>query len=73
MASGMVILSASVLGGPVSGSQVVTSAIIGAGSADRLQKVRWNAARQIVIAWILTIPLSAVVGMLTYHLIEAVA
>jgi PiT family inorganic phosphate transporter len=73
IASGMVILSASVLGGPVSGSQVVTSAIIGAGSADRLQKVRWNTARQILIAWILTIPLSACVGMLTYQLIEAVA
>lgn len=70
VASGAVILGASLLGGPVSGSQVVTSAIVGAGGADRVQKVRWSIVLNIVIGWILTIPVSALVGALAYVLIE---
>ncbi len=56
LASAGVILGASLLGGPVSTTQVVSSAIVGAGSADRLSKVRWTVARDIVLAWVLTIP-----------------
>jgi PiT family inorganic phosphate transporter len=70
VASGAVILGASLLGGPVSGSQVVTSAIVGAGGADRVQKVRWSIVLNIVIGWILTIPVSALVGAVAYYLIE---
>jgi PiT family inorganic phosphate transporter len=72
LASGMVILSAAVLGGPVSGSQVVTSAIVGAGSADRIQQVRWGMVRQILTGWLLTLPFSALVGALAYLAIERV-
>jgi PiT family inorganic phosphate transporter len=72
LASGMVILSAAVLGGPVSGSQVVTSAIVGAGSADRIQKVRWGVAQHILMGWLLTLPFSALVGALAYVAIEKV-
>jgi inorganic phosphate transporter, PiT family len=70
LASSIVILGAGLLGGPVSGSQVVTSAIVGAGSADRIQKVRWSVARQIALSWILTLPFSALVAALVYHLTE---
>ncbi len=66
LASGLVILSAAILGGPVSGSQVVTSAIVGAGSADRIQKVRWGVVQQIIAGWLLTLPFSALVGALVY-------
>lgn len=69
-ASGGVILAAALLGGPVSGSQVITSAIVGAGSADRLQMVRWGVARQILISWLLTLPLSALVGAAAYKIVE---
>lgn len=72
LASGAVIFGAALLGGPVSGTQVVTTAIVGAGSADRIQKVRWGVMRQILIGWILTIPLSAVVSALCYKLVERV-
>jgi len=72
LASGMVILSAAVLGGPVSGSQVVTSAIVGAGSADRIQQVRWGVVKQILTGWLLTLPFSALVGALAYFVIERV-
>ncbi len=71
MASTVVILGAALLGGPVSGSQVVTSAIVGAGSADRIQQVRWSIARQIVVGWILTLPLSALIGALAYRITES--
>jgi PiT family inorganic phosphate transporter len=57
-----IILGAALLGGPVSTTQVVSSAILGAGSADRLSKVRWNVAREIAIAWLLTIPVSALLA-----------
>ena len=70
MASALVIFSAALLGGPVSGSQVVASAIVGAGSADRIQQVRWAIARNIVVGWLLTLPLSAVTAALTYVLTE---
>ncbi len=62
MASGLIILGAGLFGGPVSGSQVVPSSILGSGSADRIRKVRWGLAQQILMGWLLTIPLSALVG-----------
>jgi inorganic phosphate transporter, PiT family len=70
VASGSVILSASLLGGPVSGSQVITSAIVGAGGADRIQKVRWSIVKNIVAGWLLTMPVSAMIGALAYYIIE---
>jgi PiT family inorganic phosphate transporter len=54
-----VVLAAALLGGPVSTTQVVSSAILGAGSAERLSKVRWGVAGHIAIAWLLTIPCTA--------------
>ncbi len=72
-ASAGILFFASVLGGPVSGSQVITSAIVGAGSADRVQKVRWGAVQHILTSWLLTIPLSAVLGGLVYWVIRGLA
>ncbi len=62
VASASVILTAAVLGGPVSTTQVVSSAIMGVGSAERLSKVRWGTAGQIVMAWLTTIPVSALLS-----------
>jgi PiT family inorganic phosphate transporter len=70
VASGAVITTASLLGGPVSGTQVITSAIVGAGGADRIQQVRWSVMQNIAIGWLLTMPISALIGALAYHLIE---
>jgi PiT family inorganic phosphate transporter len=72
LASGLVMLSAALVGGPVSGSQVVTSAIVGAGSADRIQKVRWGVVQQILAGWLLTLPFSGLIGALVYLTIEKV-
>lgn len=62
LSSATVILGAAMLGGPVSTTQVVSSSILGVGSAERLSKVRWGVMRQIVTAWITTIPVSAVLA-----------
>jgi PiT family inorganic phosphate transporter len=59
LTSAGIILGAALLGGPVSTTQVVSSAIMGAGSADRVSKVRWTVARDIAVAWLLTIPVAA--------------
>ena len=61
-----IILTASHFGMPVSTTHVISSAIIGVGSSDRLSAVRWGVAGNIVIAWILTIPASAAVAALAY-------
>ncbi len=71
MASAGVIMGAALMGGPVSTTQVVSSAIIGAGSARRARKVRWGVFKNIVVAWIITIPLSALVSLLSYYVIIA--
>jgi PiT family inorganic phosphate transporter len=68
-ASALVILSASMLGGPVSTTQVVSSTIMGVGAAERLNKVRWGVAGEIAMAWILTIPVTALVAAGIYGLI----
>lgn len=65
-ASAGVILGAALVGGPVSTTHVVSSAIIGAGAAERLKKVRWGVAQQMIVAWILTIPVSFLVGCGVY-------
>jgi len=62
LAAGLVILGAALLGGPVSTTHVVSSAILGVGSGERLSKVRWGVAREIAWAWLLTIPLTALLA-----------
>jgi PiT family inorganic phosphate transporter len=63
-----VILGASLVGGPVSTTQVVSSSIMGVGSAERLSKVRWGVAGNIAVAWIVTIPATALVAAGLYWL-----
>ncbi|MBC7250927.1 MAG: inorganic phosphate transporter [Anaerolineae bacterium] len=64
--SAVVILGAGLLGGPVSTTQVVSSAVMGVGAAERLSKVRWHVAVDIVMAWILTIPVTALLAALLH-------
>jgi PiT family inorganic phosphate transporter len=57
-----VIGMASVLGGPVSTTQVIASSVMGVGASRRLGTVRWFEARNIAYAWFLTVPASAFAG-----------
>ena len=60
---------ASSLGVPVSTTHTITGAIVGVGSVRRMSAVRWGIAGQIVWAWVLTIPASAVISAATYYLL----
>ncbi len=69
LASAAVILGNSLLGGPVSTTQVVSSTIMGVGASDRANKVRWGVAGEILTAWLLTIPATALVAAGIYWII----
>ena len=65
-AGAITLFMASGLGVPVSTTHTITGAIIGVGSVKRISAVRWGVARQIVWAWVLTIPASGLIAALTY-------
>ena len=67
-----VILGASVSGAPVSTTQVISSSIMGAGSAERLSKVRWKVAYEMLSAWLLTIPVSSLLAAILYFPLDAI-
>jgi inorganic phosphate transporter, PiT family len=72
LTSAIVILTASFAGFPVSTTQVVSSAVIGVGASERFGKVRWGVAGDILTAWIVTIPASALLSAGIYWLIHLV-
>jgi PiT family inorganic phosphate transporter len=61
---------ATVLGVGISTTHTITGAIVGVGATRRLSAVRWGVARQIVWAWVLTIPAAAAIGAATYWLVR---
>lgn len=67
-----IIMTASHFGMPVSTTHVISSAIMGVGSSDRLSAVRWGVAGNIVLAWILTIPASGAVAALAYVILSPI-
>ncbi|MEW6241210.1 MAG: inorganic phosphate transporter [Chloroflexota bacterium] len=67
--SAMVILTASLFGGPVSATQVINSTIMGIGAAERANKVRWGLVQEIIIAWLLTIPAATFISAALYLLL----
>jgi PiT family inorganic phosphate transporter len=72
IASTAVILGAALLGGPVSTTQVISSTIVGAGSAERINMIRWGLAYQIAVAWLLTIPATFILGAVFYVMLVAI-
>ena len=56
------------LGVPVSTTHTITGAIIGVGAARRVSAVRWNVASSIVVAWVVTLPASALIAAVFYAL-----
>ena len=68
--SSLVIFSATLLHLPVSTTHVVSGSIMGVGAAKRINAVRWGVAQQMVMAWVLTIPSTALVSAMTYKFIE---
>ncbi|MCB0876014.1 MAG: inorganic phosphate transporter [Solirubrobacterales bacterium] len=73
-ASSVVIFGASLVGGPTTTTQVVASSIVGIGAGRRrLHHVRWMIVRQMGLAWLITIPASAVLAMAAYAIWTAIS
>jgi PiT family inorganic phosphate transporter len=70
--SAAVILGAALLGGPVSTTHVVSSSIMGVGASQRISAVRWGVAKNIIVAWLITIPASAVMAALAFFLVRII-
>ena len=73
VAGGAVIMGAAIAGAPVSTTQVMSTSIVGVGAAERANKVRWTVLRDLLVAWLLTIPAAALVAGLAMWLILALA
>ncbi len=54
---------------PVSTTHTITGSIVGVGSAKRFSAVKWGVAGRIVWAWVLTIPMAAMIAALTYGIV----
>jgi PiT family inorganic phosphate transporter len=65
-AGAVVILASSHFGYPLSTTHVINGGILGAGAAKRVSAVRWGVAGNIAVAWVLTLPMAAAGGALTY-------
>lgn len=70
LSSASVILGATLLKLPVSTTHVISSAVMGTGSAQGLRNVKWEVAVRIVLTWIITLPASAAVAALAFMLIH---
>lgn len=67
-AGSIVVFGASAMGIPVSTTHAITGSIVGTGAARRSSAVRWSVASRVIVAWVVTIPASAIVGALFYAL-----
>ncbi|MFJ8237748.1 anion permease [Ureibacillus sp. NPDC094379] len=70
LASASVIFGATLIHLPVSTTHVISSAIMGVGSAQRVKGVKWGVARKIVFTWIITMPISAVMAGIIYTILN---
>ncbi|MBX9586508.1 MAG: inorganic phosphate transporter [Gammaproteobacteria bacterium] len=69
LSGSMTLMLATGLGIPVSTTHTITGAIIGVGALQRLSAVRWGVARQIVVAWVITIPATAILAGIIHKII----
>ena len=65
-AGAVTLFAATYLGVPVSTTHTITGSIVGVGAARKVSAVRWNVANRIVVAWIVTLPASGIIGSMFY-------
>ena len=61
-ASASTILGSALIGAPVSTTHVVASSVVGVGTGQAWNRVRWGVVREMLLAWVLTLPATAVMG-----------
>ncbi|MFH4935500.1 MULTISPECIES: inorganic phosphate transporter [Staphylococcus] len=72
LSSALTIFVASSLHFPLSTTHVVSSSILGVGSSNRIKGVKWNTAQRMIITWVITLPISAILAALIYFVINLV-
>jgi len=72
-AGGITLLIGTYLGVPISTTHTINGGIMGVGATRRLSAVRWGVAGNIVLVWILTIPMSALIGASAYKIVALFA
>jgi len=70
VAASVLYTTAYVFEAPISTTQTITGSIMGAGSVRGRKAVRWAVARNILVAWVLTIPMAGLVAALTYYVVH---
>ena len=70
LSSSLVVMTASIVGAPVSTTHIVTSSLMGIGASERPKAVRWTKAKEIVSTWIITIPSTILVSTLAFWLLR---
>lgn len=70
LSSAMIIFGATTIHLPVSTTHVISSAIMGVGAAQRVKGVKWGVAKKIVLTWIITLPISAVVAAIIFQVLN---
>jgi PiT family inorganic phosphate transporter len=72
VASSGLVLAASIFGMPVSSPHVISTALMGAGASERINKIRWHVASRMVTTWAVTIPATMAVSALLFMALTAV-
>jgi inorganic phosphate transporter, PiT family len=68
----MVIFGATFIHLPVSTTHVISSGILGVGTAHRVKGVKWTTAQRMIITWVITLPISATVAAISYYILNAI-
>lgn len=72
LASASSVLFANLTGAPVSTTHVVVGSVMGVGAADEYRMVHWGIVKEIIVSWVITIPLAALVSAGVYALMKLV-
>ncbi|MDQ0216336.1 PiT family inorganic phosphate transporter [Oikeobacillus pervagus] len=70
LSSALIIFGATYIHLPVSTTHVISSSILGVGSAHRIKGVKWGTAQRMIITWVITLPISAAIAALSYFLLN---
>ncbi|WP_414044861.1 inorganic phosphate transporter [Macrococcus equi] len=70
LSSALIIFGATYIHLPVSTTHVVSSSILGVGSSHRVKGVKWTTAQRMIITWVITLPISAIIAALIYFILN---
>ncbi|ULG74688.1 inorganic phosphate transporter [Macrococcus brunensis] len=70
LSSALIIFGATHIHLPVSTTHVVSSSILGVGSSHRIKGVKWTTAQRMVVTWVITLPISALIAALAYFILQ---